>query len=467
MRAGKVSRRSFMHLLTALAAGAAAAPVLQACSPASPVPTATQASAAAPTQAAAPATTPAPKVPAAPGKLAVWLNLTFTNAHKVTQEAAQAWGKENNYTVVVTPIEDGDLPQKISAGIEANVLPDISEFDYMMLQRLTSINKVVEVSDLYDKVGAAQGGWMKGIQLWMDPKNYKPQKGYWGIPYHSGGNILNWRQDVLEATGQKPPAKTWFEMADMAEKAQKPGKIWGMGLSLAQERDANQQITIMQTFGARVADDAGKKVTLQSPEALEYLKWIDDCYTNRKIFPPGVLTWDGTGDNNSYQSGQAVFILNPGSVYRWMQENDKEMLAGTRFGAWPAGPKMKLAPFQFSVRGIMATTKDADGAKRLVERLISPEVMSKNYLVDNQGPVLNGQKSMEAFKDVFLAGLLDMAENGTPIGYPDIVNTAWSEFNNQFVVPKMIQRVLVDKWSHEKALEEAHNVATDIYAKNA
>lgn len=482
MRADRRTRRSFLKSLGIAAVGATAIPLLQACSqPAPPAATSAPAKtgeskpAAQPTTAAAkPAESkPAESKPvaAAPAKtsgtggtLQYWVELTFTNAHKASEDAAKEWGRANGYEVVTTVIEDGDLPQKISAAIEANTLPDIADFDQLMLQRLTAIDKLVDVSDVYDRIGAAQGGWMKGVQRLMDPKQFKPGKGYWAIPYRSGGNVLNWRQDLLDKAGVAAP-KTWHELADVAEKAQKPGEYWGMGFSLAQERDANVQITVMQTFGARVADDAGKKVTLNSPEALEYLKWISDAYLRRKLFPPGVLTWDGTGDNNSYQSGQSIFILNPGSVYRWMQKNDQEMLEGTRYGAMPGGPKMRLSPFSASVRGVMATSKQVEAAKSLLEHLMNPAVMSKYYAASNHGPVLEGQKSMDAFKDPFLAGLVDLAENGTPTGYPDVVNTAWNEFNNQFVIPKMIQRVVVDNWEPQRALDEAHQVTSEIYAK--
>ena len=48
------------------------------------------------------------------------------------------------------------------------------------------------------------------------------------------------------------------------------------------------------------------------------------------LFPPGVTTWDGAGDNTAYQSGQAVFIANPGSVYLYLKKNDPELAKGSK-----------------------------------------------------------------------------------------------------------------------------------------
>ena len=53
------------------------------------------------------------------------------------------------------------------------------------------------------------------------------------------------------------------------------------------------------------------------------------------------LTWDDAGNNNAYQTGRAAFIINPPSVYAWMQANDKELLANTALINIPKGPGAK------------------------------------------------------------------------------------------------------------------------------
>jgi len=55
--------------------------------------------------------------------------------------------------------------------------------------------------------------------------------------------------------------------------------------------------------------------------------------------------------------------------------------------------------------------------------------------------------------------------NGTAPAFPDVNNTAYADFNNNFIVPKMIQRVVVDKNTLDQAIDEAQKAGDAIYAK--
>ena len=50
-------------------------------------------------------------------------------------------------------------------------------------------------------------------------------------------------------------------------------------------------------------------------------------------------------------------------------------------------------------------------------------------------------------------------------GYPDVNNAALADFNNNFIVPKMIQRVVIDNFTLDQALDEAQRAGDAIYAK--
>lgn len=61
--------------------------------------------------------------------------------------------------------------------------------------------------------------------------------------------------------------------------------------------------------------------------------------------------------------------------------------------------------------------------------------------------------------------MLDLALNGSGPAWPDISNAAYSEFNSNFIVPKMIQHIVVDKWDVAKAMDDAQKAGEAIYAK--
>jgi hypothetical protein len=58
-----------------------------------------------------------------------------------------------------------------------------------------------------------------------------------------------------------------------------------------------------------------------------------------------------------------------------------------------------------------------------------------------------------------------MLENGRQFAYPGTMNAATGEVLGTFTLGHMIQRVLVENWEAEKAVEEAHKKVVEIYAR--
>jgi len=284
------------------------------------------------------------------------------------------------------------------------------------------------------------------------------------IPYGMSGNVLFRRTDVLSKVGFSAAPKTWTEVGDMAEKVNKP-PLYGMGFALSNVGDGNLQVSVLQSWGGRVADDTGKNCTIKSPETRSYLEWVSGEY-KKGLFPPGATTWDGAGDNNAYQSGQAVFIANTGSVNIWMRTNDKELLNNTQYSALPRGPKMLVSPSTPVFRAVPKSGKNIDAAKALLAYLANKEFTQKYYPLAIYGPVLQDETSYDLFKtDPVHVGLADLAVNGTAPAFPDVSNTAYADFNNNFLVPKMIQRVVIDNYDLDRAMDEAQKAGDAIYAK--
>jgi hypothetical protein len=58
-----------------------------------------------------------------------------------------------------------------------------------------------------------------------------------------------------------------------------------------------------------------------------------------------------------------------------------------------------------------------------------------------------------------------MLERGRQFSYAGIMNPASSEMIATNVLPRMMHRVLVENWEAAKAVEEAHQKAVEIYAR--
>ncbi len=407
--------------------------------------------------------TTAPGVVSSTGKMTYWGGLIFSDDANALQVASiKDWGKQNKIDIDVVMINQNETNMKVAAAVESNTMPDALDMGLDLLLLLSNQQKLVVLDDLYAKIGKAHGGWLKSVDTAIDPKLFGGTRN--GIPYGTGGNVLFRRTDLLKKAGIEAAPKTWTDVSDAAEKTTK-SPVYGMGFALSNVGDGNTQVQVMQSWGGRVADDAGKICTLKSPETKAYLQWISDAY-KKGLFPPGATTWDGAGDNNAYQSGQAVFIANTGSVSVWMRANDKELLANTQYSALPTGPKMRVSPGTPVIRGIPKSSKNIEASKALLEYLANKEFTSKYYPLAIYGPVLQEETSLDLFKsDPVHQGLADLGVNGTAPAFPDLNNTAYADFNNNYIVPKMIQRVVIDKYDLDKAIDEAQKSGDAIYAK--
>lgn len=422
--------------------------------------------AAAPTaapKAAEPTKAPAP-AQVAGGGITYWGGLIFSDeANKMLEDRVKAWGAAKNVPVTVVMINQNETTQKVSAAIEAGNMPDALDMGRDLMLLLSKNSRLEPLDDLFKSVGDAHGGWMDSTKLATDAKDFGGK--IYGVPFGQSGNLLNRRDDVLSKAGYKDAPKTWDELVEMSKKVNAPPKLFAMGFALSNVGDANVQVEVLRSFGGRIADDAGKTCTIDTPETRTYMKWVTDAF-GANLFPAGVTTWDGAGDNNAYQSGQAVFIANPGSVYLNILKNDAELAKGSKYSALPGGPKLRTAPTGLNYRVIPVSSKNKELAKDLITFMADDKFMADYYSKAIYGPVAKNQMTAPIFKDSVLhAGLLDLSLNGTPPNYPDKDNIAIAEVNNNFLIPKMVQRVVVDKKSIEDAIKEAQTSCQQVYDK--
>lgn len=398
-------------------------------------------------------------------KLTYWGGLIFSDdANKLLTDTINAWGAANGVATEVVMINQNETTQKVSAAVSSNTMPDALDMGLGLARLLARQSQFSDVGDLYKKIGDAQGGWFPGPDTASD-LTADGGIARVGIPFGVNGNLLLRRKDLLEAAGFTEAPKTWDELVTQAEAINKP-PVSGLGLALSNVGDANLQVAVLQSFGGRIADDAGKKVTIDSPETRLWLTWLKNAW-DKGLFSPGNTTWDGAGDNQAYLSGQAGFIGNTGSVGIAAKKDDPELFEASAFSPLPGGPKGIISPIDVQLRAITKASPVQDEAKALLEHLSSPEFMNAYFNVAIYGPVLTNQEKLSAFDgtNTILVGLLGLAKNGTAPAYPDVNNAAFADLGSNFLIPKLAQRVVVDGWDFDKAIAEAQTQGQAIYDK--
>jgi multiple sugar transport system substrate-binding protein len=396
-------------------------------------------------------------------KLTYWGGLIFSDkANKLLVDTINAWGAKNGVATEVVMINQNETVQKVSAAVASNTMPDALDLNLDLLILLSRQGQFLPLDDLYNGIGKAQGGWFEAVETASEAKRLG---GRTGIPFGVSGNLLLRRTDLLTKAGFTKPPATWEELVAQSVAVTKP-PLFGLGLALSNVGDGNVQVGVLQSYGGRIADDTGTKAAIKSDATRTYLQWVKGAW-DKKIFPPGNTTWDGAGDNQAYLSGNCAFIANTGSVGIAARAQDPELFQSTGYSSLPAGPVRTVSAINVQYRSIPKTAKNPEAAKALIEHLANPEFMNAYYAEAIYGPVLQGQAKLAAYtgSNLILGGLLDLVQRGTAPAFPDVYNAAYADAYNNFVVPKMIQRVVIDNWDLDRAMDEAQGVIQSIYDK--
>lgn len=397
-------------------------------------------------------------------KLTYWAGIVLDEtAHDLLIGTVRDWGAANGVETHVEMVNVNDMTQKVSAAVASGTLPDGFEVGLDLLTLLSRQNVFGIVDDVFEKIGAAHGGWFEGAARASDMTAVAG--GRTSIPFGVSGNLLMRRKDLLEPAGFTDAPATWDELVTQAAAINK-SPVSGLGLALSNVGDGNLQMSVLQAFGGRIADDAGKQPTLDSAGTRAWLTWLKNGW-DQGLYAPGATIWDGAGDNQAYLSGQVGFIANTGSVGVAARRDDPELLAATGFSALPAGPIGRISAVTPQSRVINANSPLQEETKSLYEHMANPAFMNEYFGYAIWGPVLNDQSSLKAFEasNPIHSGLLDLARNGTPPGFPDVYNAAYAEMYANFVIPKLAQRVVVDSWDFDRAIAEAQAAAQIIYDK--
>jgi multiple sugar transport system substrate-binding protein len=412
--------------------------------------------------AAATVSFPVPAIGQQRPKLVYWCYQFLKASDDARANFAREWAKKNNVDLQLSMVPWKEFMPKITAAIEAKATPDVVESGGVELR---SRGQLLEVTDIYKKLEKAHGGWVGPSSKFM----LEPDGRVHTILYGLQGFMLVGRDDLVKQAGLTPPPATWVDLLAYAKKVQQPPKTFGLGIPVSNQTDSQVWEDIMKSYGARLADPAGKQIVLgdYKKETWEFLDYFTEVW-KASVLPPGVITWDNTMNNSTYQSGKAVFVLNPITISLWLEENNPELLSKTGHYTYPKGPKGLVQPLTYGSRSIMKYTKVPDLAKQFLVDSMDHDKMDKEMLVSQWGPVLKSYLDFQVWKKKpFMKGLIDMSMKGEAQAYPDVFNDAWREQSTNTTISRMLQRIVVDNWSRDKAFAETIDVLTKTYAKYA
>src|SRR5690242_11314629 len=172
---------------------------------------------------------------------------------------AEAYEKETGVKVVYEVTAVGSLPTRVSTIAETGTGADITMNG--LLQVIQFGEKYLDVGDIADDIGKAQGGWYdagrEAVQV----------NGKWkAIPFSNIGQLMNWRTDWFAEVGVKKFPETWEEFYEVGKKLKAKGHPYGLELGHGFGDNHGWIYPLLWSYGGHEVEADGKTIVIDSAE---------------------------------------------------------------------------------------------------------------------------------------------------------------------------------------------------------
>ena len=199
-------------------------------------------------------------------------------------------------------------------------------------------DKLVDVTELAEAVGAANGGWYDG------PKGYAVRDGQFiAMPLCAIGNAICYRQSHMEAAGftEFPTDSAGF--LELCKALQANGTPAGFPHGKAVGDGNNYAHWLLWSHGGKMINEDGT-VGIDSAETRAAIEYAKELYAT---FIPGTESWLDINNNRAFLAGQVSLTANGVSLY-YAAMNDPAMaeiaedIRTTNLPIGPVGKSVEL-----------------------------------------------------------------------------------------------------------------------------
>jgi multiple sugar transport system substrate-binding protein len=319
------------------------------------------------------------------------LTLAGTAEAKTTLNAlfmAQAGYSESD----VRAMTDAYLKQHPDVSVKLEFVPYEALHDKITLASGSGAGYDVVLYDVIWPAEFAESGILTDVTARIDAKTRGAvEDGAWttvdykgksyGMPWSADSKYLFYNKEMLQKAGIAAPPRSWREVIEDAEIIkQKKIVEYPVVWSWSQNEAAVCDYTIlMQAFGGRFLDDAGKPA-FQTGGGLEALKFMVDSL-KRGVTNPHSTEYLEEDVRGVFSSGKAAFALNWTYMYELANNNPKESHVNGKVEVMPA-PGIAGRSTISTVNGAMGLgiptgSKNKDAAWDYIQFLTSPEIEAK------------------------------------------------------------------------------------------
>lgn len=324
---------------------------------------------------------------------------------------------------------------------------------------------LVNVDDIYEKIGAAGGGWT----------NDELGKGRDGsqktIPWYFISFPIAIRTDLVAEIGENLP-DTWDDVLRIGTKLKAKGHP--VGIQLSHGADSNWILRgMLWSWGGKMVEADSKTVAINSKEAIDCLKFVASLY--KDAMQPEVLAWDDRNNNVCLASGKCSMILNPVSAYR-SAVRDEALIQGTDRPVHqvinhimpPKGPAGRHMAAAHQSVGIWNFSKNVDIAKKFLEFHFAPANAEKHLQASagyNQ-PLLKSNALHPLYASnskYYFAPFIGWYTHA--LGWPGVPTAAAQTIWDQYLLPDAAAAAATGKATPEEAIKKLEKQMKRIYKR--
>jgi len=378
---------------------------------------------------------------------------------------AQDWGTKNGIAVTVDHIPEQNIAARAAAEVAAQSGHDLFMWNgaggpHLYRKYLIDMTKLIEyVTGKHGKISIIG----RQIAYNADDKTWS------AYPDFYINNPGMYRKSLWAEAGVMPD--TWENVRVGGAKLKAKGHPVGMSLGHSNDPNAAWR-GVLWSYGGSVQDESGKRVTLNTKETVEAVKFVTALY--KEAMTNDVLSWDDAGNNKYIDSGVGSFIINPISAYRTAQQINPQLSDDIFVMAPPKGPERTLMCGVPNSYGVWKFAKNQEAAieflKYYADNWVEAFKASTGYnmpvyanIVPKPMPILSDDPTSHPPNK--LAVLQDSDEWSAVAGWPGPSWAATDEVYNNFIICDMMAKAATGAMTAEEAVKWATHETELIFKR--
>lgn len=325
-------------------------------------------------------------------------------------------------------------------------------------------DKLLDVTDLGDYLGAKYGGWYDG------PKGYATRDGkFIGLPVATIGNAIVYRDSWVKEAGFSEFPKDTAGFLELCKALQKTGHPAGFTHGHGVGDGNNYAHWLLWSHGGKMVDEGGK-VVINSPETMKSIEYAMELY---KTFIPGTESWLDVNNNRAFLAGELSVIANGISAYRTAQinkDNDPkltEIAKDIRTTNLPIGPVGQSVELHQTTVGVIFNYTPYPNAAKAYLQFMFEEAQMSDWIKGSLGYCC---QTLKAFannpvwsEDPAAAAYSRASETLRPNGYAGPLGYASAATMADYVLVDMYAKAVTGQATAQEAMEEAEKRANRYY----